>query len=557
MGVAGNSFVSLVGSQILYLVTSLTKKNYKTNVAELHNLIDLYGDDTNVLLLQALVDTIDVRSDKGNGAQRDSRVQLLTQEISALSGKENFVSVICKAFGSKLDFADINLATISRALKLSLTHELLLGTALSFSSDTSIREEGSKFLNARLPQLCEAGADILPEQLAHQLMYCVRTMDAFKERRQEVLDTLSARFGSQADPLLIDDLSVYFPTDATARSLTARVSSACSLGKVMLDLGYRCTSTPAECAALLHSLPKLTESAVAVALGVMVRTREDLASDGAIVNSPFDQRDTPPAVEGEGPSTWNVEIFVATVQKLYPNLKWPLVFQLLDHPGFFIPDAEAFLMLMKAFRSASEGPFPISVVFGTWNNTVGQVSFLQHAILAPADVFSFAASPRRQDPFDLSGKTRGSQNFAWNSLDLIETLLELSESQHYTTIRNMFENPIKQCPELLLLGLAQTKVQNLMQKELVNSLVPTFLNNHPGSSAILHQLWAMRPDMVAGGMAEFYARDAGNLSRALEVAQDLKALMPILDARPLSFVIDFAALAACWEFLNLEKWFID
>jgi CCR4-NOT transcription complex subunit 1 len=47
------------------------------------------------------------------------------------------------------------------------------------------------------------------------------------------------------------------------------------------------------------------------------------------------------------------------------------------------------------------------------------------------------------------------------------------------------------------------------------------------------------------------------LSRILDVAHDLKAITTILDARPFSFVIDLAVLAAHREFLYLEKWLND
>ncbi|RKP22127.1 hypothetical protein ROZALSC1DRAFT_10543 [Rozella allomycis CSF55] len=58
-------------------------------------------------------------------------------------------------------------------------------------------------------------------------------------------------------------------------------------------------------------------------------------------------------------------------------------------------------------------------------------------------------------------------------------------------------------------------------------------------------------------MSELHKRDPTCLSRLLDVAQEIRGLTVILEARPFSFAIDMAALASRREHLNLEKWLID
>lgn len=61
-------------------------------------------------------------------------------------------------------------------------------------------------------------------------------------------------------------------------------------------------------------------------------------------------------------------------------------------------------------------------------------------------------------------------------------------------------------------------------------------------------------------MSECYLRsdcDQTKLSRILDVAQDLKALSSLLNARSFMFVIDLACLASRREYLKLEKWLGD
>uniref|UniRef100_K3W9T4 Uncharacterized protein n=1 Tax=Globisporangium ultimum (strain ATCC 200006 / CBS 805.95 / DAOM BR144) TaxID=431595 RepID=K3W9T4_GLOUD len=70
------SFASPLFWQIHYLVTNLSKKNFKTNVAELNQDID-FRDPRN--------------------QNRDAlKIQLLTHEIAQASSRPNFTTFICE-----------------------------------------------------------------------------------------------------------------------------------------------------------------------------------------------------------------------------------------------------------------------------------------------------------------------------------------------------------------------------------------------------------------------------------------------------------------------------
>lgn len=61
-------------------------------------------------------------------------------------------------------------------------------------------------------------------------------------------------------------------------------------------------------------------------------------------------------------------------------------------------------------------------------------------------------------------------------------------------------------------------------------------------------------------MAEWYLNaenDQTRLSRILDIAQDLKALLLLLSTQQYNFMIDLACLASRREYLKLEKWMTD
>lgn len=168
-------------------------------------------------------------------------------------------------------------------------------------------------------------------------------------------------------------------------------------------------------------------------------------------------------------STWNVEAVVDAILETRPGLSWPGAMGYLDHEAFQIPDQTAFLLFMTMYRRATSEPFPIGAAAGgIWANTSGQLSFLRFAAIAPPEIFSWAHSMRRQLPLEnLPGRSPvGTPNSAWLSLDLLQCLALLAEADHLSEMRGVLDVPLKQCPELLLLGMACTRTEfNLLANE--------------------------------------------------------------------------------------------
>ncbi|KAI4973078.1 hypothetical protein ZWY2020_024583 [Hordeum vulgare] len=104
---------------------------------------------------------------------------------------------------------------------------------------------------------------------------------------------------------------------------------------------------------------------------------------------------------------------------IVPSTNWVHVMENLDHEGFSIPVEATFCLLMNIYGRACKDPFPLHAVCGPmWTNTEGQISFLKHAISAPATIFTFAHSSRLLALPDFASLIPG--NHAWSCLDLLE-----------------------------------------------------------------------------------------------------------------------------------------
>jgi CCR4-NOT transcription complex subunit 1 len=233
----------------------------------------------------------------------------------------------------------------------------------------------------------------------------------------------------------------------------------------------------------------------------------------------------------------------------------------LDHDGFSLPDQKGFLLLLTVYNKACQDPFPLEAVCGkVWRNGEGQLSFLKHAVSAPPEIFTFSHSSRKQAPLEnIQGQklSYGTPNRAWLSLELLEVLCSLAEMGHVGSVRTLLELPLKHCPELLVLGLAQIKTEwNTIQSEILSALLPSFFASN-STAGVLHQLWVLNPEVVTRTMVEMHTSDPSYISRILDICQELKAMNTILETAPFSLSIELAAIAARRDFLNLEKWLQD
>lgn len=145
-------------------------------------------------------------------------------------------------------------------------------------------------------------------------------------------------------------------------------------------------------------------------------------------------------------------------------------------------------------------PYPLTLILGTvWASPLLQLSFIENSIIAYIDkkeksiFFSKANDRGRQELLEeitASTKDKGAVPaeflHVWLCVDLVERLLALSDSHHYTIVRQLFEAPLKQAPEYLLLTLSLCKPQGtLLLNELLSLLLPQFLGNHLNSIPVL------------------------------------------------------------------------
>ena len=320
---------------------------------------------------------------------------------------------------------------------------------------------------------------------------------------------------------------------------------------------------------LLTQYGPLKESDVAQVLGMMAATHGSLQAPGTTLPT-YTSPHSPLSPNTTLTSSWNVFEFLDAIMERFPYLGWSGVMRALDYPEFYVSDYKGAEMLIKAFFYATKNQqeFPVGIFCTTpWRNISGQLAFIRCALLAPLDLISFAKAGRRiiaaEDIDSYSnGPTKNALfhllNQHWNSLELIELLCSVTDSEFYGEVRPIFEIASKQCPELLCLGLAcYDPPWNSTLHTCLVKLISGFLTGQPSSPVVLPRLWRIHSQLMLLCMTELHRIDPTCISRLLDIAQELKILPKVLEAKPFSFAIDMAALASRREHLNLEKWLTD
>jgi CCR4-NOT transcription complex subunit 1 len=229
--------------------------------------------------------------------------------------------------------------------------------------------------------------------------------------------------------------------------------------------------------------------------------------------------------------------------------------------AFDIPDRSgvdtATLKLLIAILLNAPRDADVHAVAGfwaTWRNSLYQLRLLDALLSLPADTFNFVTLPGHRivtmDDVASASPTikalaANVQGSTWNSLDLFEILVHLADSEHAEVkgfVREMLDKAVRISAELVHMGLLEAPVSfrfpldiiiltchrqqtewNEIRSEYSQKLLAMFLAGHPNHQLVFMRIWQIRPAYLTNAFAAFYKDSPLNITRILDVAQDLKA----------------------------------
>lgn len=437
-------------------------------------------------MLKSLLSKIDLKS------TRDQfKMQLLQQELSTLSQRVNFVSLVCQAFEDLEPLPHDYLHKFSKALKLGGAQDILLGVSLLHSHRPVSKTEGLKFLKAKLQDLPNLIKAKLPESLLHELVQALHNpnFDArLREASLKYLLQLYKSFAAEPLPHILallahDDSGALEarhtttgdPTGAESNAVLKLLVSSLGPAHVMRDLGYLCCQDETYLKVVLRQFGKsLDESKVARILGMMCATHHGLEEGIPLALYDNSQAiiDTSALSTDVKPTTWNLAVFVAAVSAMAPKLNWLDVMHHLDYVEFSPVDLTGFQLLLDVYAKATGSPFPTHTLLSKWRNFSAQISMISFTLetLANPATRALVTPVAGLGAFaELDALLASSSPLcaAFAAVPLTSALLQISEEcGHYTPVAHIMQAGKS---SVLLLAVLESQVRPIFSSRFPTS----------------------------------------------------------------------------------------
>ena len=268
---------------------------------------------------------------------------------------------------------------------------------------------------------------------------------------------------------------------------------------------------------------------------------------------------------------WNFDNFYKMYKNKIDEINPKDIYDNLDSPSFSIKDKKKFELFMNILKSLgiiknNNYDLFFDFIFKKWNNEENQIEFLQYLISNPqTDTFNFKMfkGKRTKQHLELNFSiSKSSSSFLiepWTCISLLEVLLKLSHGNNYVKVKELFDWPIQNIPEIIALGLMQIKQSpsDFLYDELIQEVLTLFLGNHMNSFSVIEEVWESNKELVINAIANMYnsSPDLMNLSRILDITQKLKeSLLLLVNCNDYKFAVNLAILAVKRDFLHIEQW---
>ncbi|KAI9160977.1 hypothetical protein LWI28_013322 [Acer negundo] len=345
---------SLIASQILFLLQSLTDSNFDAVLNELLQFVE-YGSEGSILLLRTCLDHMNF--DKGEVHKMQLRPDLLAAILRYLLDQPNFSTVFCESLRG-IVINEKFLGDFCDALHLSVFEKIALGLALADAENLEMRTNGQNFSMGLIEKLRENPASVdSSEQIQNIIMFLYRS-EGLAKHVDSFMQMLSLMDPKERTPLILAPLlsdslleTTRFPrnldifygcSENEFDDIVAEMESETSMADIMRELGYGCTVNCSHCIEVLTFFSPLTEVTLSRILSTMARTYTGLEENQSSYSTFCSAIGGTATSDLSCLSSWNVDVLVDSIKQLAPGTNWIRVMECLDHEGFYIPNEGAF-----------------------------------------------------------------------------------------------------------------------------------------------------------------------------------------------------------------------
>ncbi|TIA98147.1 hypothetical protein E3P94_02595 [Wallemia ichthyophaga] len=537
----------IIQAQIVFLVSTITEDNLERNYSEIKSLIEQHGQDNQMYFIRRLLLSY-INQLKGI-ENNPTQIKLLRFELIRLGGRFQ-LSLHVKDSLDNEQFEGINLDDLISKLEIPLIESLVIVTALLDAHSSNLVEQSKLILNSWLVDQASKqfiiGAGSFVEDDNPDLIILLITLLSNNNLDLTHIQSLTLAFSTRlksALPALIANRVIPFI------NLTPSKTLAHLLVELSSTLELRTSVKLVEAAFVKFGWPSTRQQNDSLDL----RASELFSCLGQL-----------------GIMSNNVDIpTIMSILNSYPTKpSYKLIIRGFDSPNNPppTPNILANILLSAPSYQVSEES-PLMGLVGTWVNPSLQISAVAGLLSLSNDQVSFAAlSAKKAITVDFVNHSSPAikamaatvQSSLWNCIDVVDIVTKLQDhgpEPINVLARDLLETGCRTHGEIILLGLVQLpKPWSNYHLELITRLLALFLAGNPSHQLVFLRLWQIDRNFLLSAFKQFYQDNNMNVTRILDVAQDLKILDQVLEIKPVTFAFDLAALASRREYLNMEKW---
>ena len=554
------------------------KKGLKSIQPEINKMSEIFGVDFDKGLYKLLFEEIDFKDVKNLLNTKNAKTLYFLQEFSSLLSKPNFISIFSEILRNTENTNLVNeiMDGLNKLIKLTFDNQIKLLISFIYSGNEKYVNDAKNIL---LNKCKEIEKDNKTDQLSlNTIQNLLLVIDTFEEVKQgkikiNFLNFIQSNNYQNGDKLKqLSDLE---------KLLDVTIEEPIEIEKVFSDIGPYMINNMFNCPNNELLSYKLDEKRLANFIIFMLK-HPNMNEDKEIryLNKIFlmslNDESAKNIVENSDKQVlnWNIDNFYKIFKSSIDNMESTEIFNNFDVPTFSIKDKkkfEFFFQILQKLNIINNNKLDIffNFIFNKWDNELNQIEFLQFLVnYSNPEIFSFTKynGKRVQKNFDLNPTiSKNSNNYLiepWTCINLIQVLLKLSNGNYYVKVKDMFNWPIQNIPELIALSLIQIKPQaeDFLYDELIQEVLTSFLGNHMNSFAVIEEVWNSNKDLVIRTISNMYnsSPDLMNLSRILDISQKLKdSLLLLVNCNDYKFAVNLAILAVKRDFLHIEQWLKD
>ncbi|MCQ2816357.1 MAG: DUF3819 domain-containing protein [archaeon] len=544
------------------------KKGYKSIQPEINKMSEFFGSDFEKRLYKSLFDEIDFEELKPIQNCKNIKTQYFLQEFSVLLYRPNFISFFSEilmntenTFSVKEIFDSLN-----KAIKMPYEQQMKILISFMLSNVERFVSDGKAIALSKIKDIQKEGkVDQLSQSTIQTLLL---VLGSFDDSANDILSCLTTHQDDEDNMKQISDIE---------KLMEINIDDSVETEKILLELHPKSVLEMFNKEDEKNDLISFDLDEKRLANFILCLLKNQTWTDDKetqFLSKTFletlgkEKKFDDSSSQGSEYSM-DLDGFYSIYKNYIDGLDIKKIFSYFDDPSFSIKTKEKFeyfIEILQKFNILKNSNQLFEFMFTKWENEINQIEFIKFAINNPPSIYlNFKNYPNKKikKAIEINPQIQKAPNSyliePWKCIELTEILLKLSSGNHYVKVKEIFDWPIQNIPEIIAYNLTSLHPEpdDFLFDEIIADVLNLFLSNHMNSFSVIEEVWMNDKNLVIRMICSMYNSqpDLMNLSRILDITQKLKdSLILLVDCDDYNFAVNLAILAVKRDFLHVENW---